>query len=413
MSSATAISINSQTGKISFNYGIYTNDSLDYGTHSVFVNATTSAGVSTTSHNIIIPEVPDLNLLSNQTIVSTTRLGNNTSTYNGFGTYDINKTKTDFSVLTLGSSAYLPYNELPTRPFIFSRRLGINLNYLFATSLANISGIAVNTIYRYGIDNNLSMDINTSTYSYWTFNSPTLQFASSAGGTYKSMAIAPERKNNGDKILVSWGGGRIYSVDLSTNMYGTIQNTQITELLNLPSTSSVIGSIMFTSGVNTDVYSVTSLLSVEDRIYAICVSGFNSVFVEIIDNGFSSPTRYQRIRTVHLSGNWGSNIGNPYIIKQVTGSGASTEFPTLSGTSTYTADSIISIGNSRTTGNNINNLYIYFRNPQVPPPISTFISDTPLLYKINLETSPASLELVRDVVQLGVSPTSISPFLNT
>lgn len=412
MSSATAVSIDSQTGKISFNYGIYTSNSLDYGTHSVFVNAITSAGIATASHNIVIPEVPDLDLFDNQTIVSTTRLGNNTATYNGFRTYDINKTKTNFSIETLGSYAYLPYNELPTNPFIFSRRLGINFNYLFATSLANVSSVAVNTIYRYGIDNNLTMDINTSTYSYWTFNSPTPQFASSAGGTYKSMAIAPERKIDPNKVLVSWGGGRIYSVDLSTNMYGTIQNTQITELLNLPNTSSVIGSIMFSSGVNTDIYSVTSLLSIENRIYAICVSGFNSVFVEIIDNGFSSVTRYQRIRTVHLSGNWGSNIGNPYIIKQVTGGGASTEFPTLSGTSTYTADSIISIGDSRTIGNNINNLYIYFRNPQVPPPISTFIADTPLLYKLDLETSPASLKLVRDVIQLGVSPTNISPFLN-
>lgn len=226
------------------------------------------------------------------------------------------------------------------------------------------------------------------------------------------MAIAPKRRTNANEVIVSWGGGRIYEVDLSSNVYGTIANTQITELLDSTSTNPVIGSISFTTDGPSPTYSVSSLLYIENKIYAICVSNFNSVLTELTVNGIND---YQLTRTIHLSGNWDINnpSAGPYIIKQVPGSSYYTEFPVLSGQQPlYTADSIISIGNNKTMGNTIfDNLYIYFRRPTISPPISTFIPDTPLLYKLDLVNS--DLVLVRDIIQLGISPTNISPFLNT
>ena len=396
MSSATAISISAQTGQITFNYPRYTSDSLDYGTHSVLVRATTVAGSVTQSHNIIVNEVPTLNQLSNQTIVSTTQLGNMTISNSGAGLYTINKQKIDFSSFTASS---LPISI----PFAFSRRISLNQNNLFATAFRQLSpGNNVNTIYRYQITNQNSLTIETSTYSFWTLNSPELNVfdMATAISSLKSAAICPQRATNSNEVLVSWGGGKVYSIDLSSNIYGTIQNSQILLFLD-------IGPIQFKYSDNPSKnrnYSVSSMLYIGNKLYALCVSGFNSVLVEMQIFGTNN---YQRTRTIWLSGNWEFPTGDPYKIKQVPGGGYTTQFPVLNSSSPlYVADSLISIGNSQISNNTIyDNIYVYFRNPQ-----STI--DTPLLYKLSLETNNSGIELVRDIVQLGISPANISPFLN-
>lgn len=388
MSSATAISISTQTGQITFNYPRYTLDSLDYGTHSVLVRATTTAGSVTQSHNIIINEVPLINQLSTQRVISTTQVGIQSPAYpirTMSATYSITNQKIDFSQFATFS---LPVDRI----YNGIRGLATNDNYVFTTILDDTNTNAPRLfIYRYDITNLSSMTINTATYSFWEITGFIGSRPLIGSVVQYAPAVGAYDQTSASSVLVGWGNGIIYKVELTPDRrFNTVLSNQVNVFSDL-------GSINFSGSLNSQ-YQINSILYTTNNIYALCFDGYSSILYQKTYPGSGGSLRY-------LTGDILPNV-RPYQIQQgqFTGGG---QFP---GGGRYTAQSILSFGTETRIDGSLNNLYIYFRRTannlgaEVFAPVQTGI-----LYRFNLNTN--QLELVRDIVNLGVSPANTTQFL--